>query len=195
MLQFVIVFWNQNWDLRFLSCALSPLSAPTSNSPRFYTEWDKCLQLSVLETLWQIWSWFAIVGWRGNNATFGRSWKWFGTLPKNCVSFPSPHDKLPFYFHPSRWIFQKSTVMIIAELNYSLHTDFVIGHMPVGWHSEHWHWLLVGILCWGDLGLNLKHCSVKIYLLNIAIIHLPPPSTRNNKQQNICCWQSCTSLI
>ena len=47
------------------------------------------------------------MGWKGNNATFGRSWKWFGTLPKNCVSFPSPHEKLPFYFQPSRWIFQK----------------------------------------------------------------------------------------
>ena len=62
---------------------------------------------------------------------------------------PSPTTNLHFPLYIST-NFSRNTVMIIAGLNYSLPTDFVIGHNAVGWHSEHWHWLLVGILCWGE---------------------------------------------
>ena len=50
------------------------------------------------------------------------------------IVFPSPHPtrNSHFIFNHLDEFFKKSTVMIIAELNYSLNTDFVIGHMPVG---------------------------------------------------------------
>ena len=78
----------------------------------------------------------------------------------------------------------------------------MLGYKTVGWHSEHWHWLLVGILCWGETLLCKLWFISSIYLNLISSIlqsytlGFPPPSTRcKNKQQNICFWFADTSRL
>ena len=82
-------------------------------------------------------------------------------------------------------MFSRKTVMIIAELNYSFHTDqlFMLGHNAVGWHSEHWHWLLVGILCWGETRcVKIYFLNLQSYFLNIAIVHTFSTTVDTQKQ-------------
>ena len=106
-------------------------------------------------------------------------------------------------------MFSRNTVMIIAELNYSNYSYWsvvVLGHNAVGWHSEHWHWLLVGILCGGE-----TRCAnwfiFSIYNLICSIVqsytpvfhHHPRHAKTNNKTFALdkaphCWWYKQASL-
>ena len=82
-------------------------------------------------------------------------------------------------------MFSRKTVMIIAELNYSFHTDqlFMLGHNAVGWHSEHWHWLLVGILCGGEAALCKDLFSQFTILFAQYCNHTPFSTTLDTQKQ------------